>query len=48
MMQPGSKTQSKSKSGLGEIAGSDFGYAQARHLLWRAGFGGTPTQIQSS
>ena len=46
MMQPGSKTQSKSKSGLGEIAGSDFGYAQARHLLWRAGFGGTPTQIQ--
>ena len=24
-----------------------FGYAQARHLLWRAGFGGTPTQVQT-
>jgi len=24
-----------------------FGYDQARHLLWRAGFGGTPTQIQT-
>ncbi|QYO64955.1 DUF1800 family protein [Leptolyngbya sp. 7M] len=23
------------------------GYEQARHLLWRAGFGGTPTQIQT-
>jgi uncharacterized protein (DUF1800 family) len=25
----------------------DFGYAEARHLLWRAGFGGTPEQIQT-
>jgi len=24
-----------------------FGYVQARHLLWRAGFGGTPTQVQT-
>ncbi len=24
-----------------------FGYDQARHLLWRAGFGGTPQQIQT-
>lgn len=24
-----------------------FGYAEARHLLWRAGFGGTPAQIQT-
>lgn len=24
-----------------------FGYEQARHLLWRAGFGGTPAQIQT-
>ncbi|MFI4897890.1 MAG: DUF1800 family protein [Phycisphaerales bacterium JB059] len=24
-----------------------FGYAHARHLLWRAGFGGTPSQIQT-
>src|SRR5690242_3269400 len=24
-----------------------FGYEQARHLLWRAGFGGTPQQVQT-
>ncbi len=24
-----------------------FGYAEARHLLWRAGFGGSPAQIQT-
>ncbi|HYE62781.1 MAG TPA: DUF1800 domain-containing protein [Phycisphaerales bacterium] len=24
-----------------------FGYAQARHLLWRAGFGGTEQQVQT-
>ncbi len=24
----------------------EFGYEQARHLLWRAGFGGTPEQIE--
>src|SRR5215471_2396935 len=24
-----------------------FGYEQARHLLWRAGFGGTEAQIQT-
>ncbi len=24
-----------------------FGFAEARHLLWRAGFGGTPRQIQA-
>ena len=24
-----------------------FGYEQARHLLWRAGFGGLPHQIQT-
>lgn len=29
------------------LAGSAFGYDQARHLLWRAGFGGTPKQIQT-
>ncbi|HEX8875164.1 MAG TPA: DUF1800 domain-containing protein [Phycisphaerales bacterium] len=29
------------------IAAKDFGYDQARHLLWRAGFGGTPQQIQT-
>ena len=30
---------------LKPIADADFGHAQARHLLWRAGFGGTPAQI---
>jgi len=32
---------------LTAIKNSDFGYEQARHLLWRAGFGGTPQQIQT-
>ncbi len=29
------------------IADANFGFDQARHLLWRAGFGGTPEQIQT-
>lgn len=29
------------------IAAQDFGYDQARHLLWRAGFGGTSSQIRA-
>lgn len=29
------------------IRDEDFGFEQARHLLWRAGFGGTPQQIQT-
>ncbi|MBX3377838.1 MAG: DUF1800 domain-containing protein [Phycisphaeraceae bacterium] len=29
------------------IKAASFGYNQARHLLWRAGFGGTPNQIQT-
>ncbi|MFN0012723.1 MAG: DUF1800 family protein [Phycisphaerales bacterium] len=28
------------------IAKQAFGFAEARHLLWRAGFGGTPQQVQ--
>lgn len=32
---------------LRPINADDFGYDQARHLLWRAGFGGTPLQIQT-
>jgi len=32
---------------LDPIRDVDFGYAQARHLLWRAGFGGTPEQIET-
>ncbi|MEM1166139.1 MAG: DUF1800 domain-containing protein [Planctomycetota bacterium] len=29
------------------IRREDFGYDQARHLLWRAGFGGTPAQVRA-
>jgi len=32
---------------LNPIKDADFGYVQARHLLWRAGFGGTPGQINT-
>lgn len=32
-------------SSMAPIAPKDFGYDEARHLLWRAGFGGTPSQI---
>lgn len=32
---------------LRPIKPQDFGYQQARHLLWRAGFGGTPEQIRT-
>ncbi|MFO0861392.1 MAG: DUF1800 domain-containing protein [Phycisphaerales bacterium] len=34
-------------SSMAPIAPKNFGYEQARHLLWRAGFGGTPVQIQT-
>jgi uncharacterized protein (DUF1800 family) len=34
-------------SSLTPIRAANFGYEQARHLLWRAGFGGTPQQIQT-
>ena len=33
-------------SSLQPIAKKAFGFAEARHLLWRAGFGGTPQQVQ--
>ena len=32
---------------LAKFPANQFGYAEARHLLWRAGFGGTPAQIQA-
>lgn len=32
---------------LSPIQGSEFGYLEARHLLMRAGFGGTPGQIRT-
>lgn len=34
-------------STLKPISAANFGYEQARHLLWRAAFGGTPKQIQT-
>jgi hypothetical protein len=32
---------------LRPIDPASFGYAEARHLLWRAGFGGTPAQVRT-
>ncbi len=37
----------KISASLSPIRAEKFGYDQARHLLWRAGFGGTPEQIQT-
>ncbi len=34
------------EASLRPIARKDFGYDQARHLLWRAGFGGTSAQVR--
>ena len=34
-------------SSLAPIKDEKFGFEQARHLLWRAGFGGTPKQIRT-
>ncbi len=42
---PGAPTRTISSS-LRPIGPKQFGFEQARHLLWRAGFGGTPEQIQ--
>ncbi|MEM1184100.1 MAG: DUF1800 domain-containing protein [Planctomycetota bacterium] len=36
----------KLPTGLDPIRDEDFGFDEARHLLLRAGFGGTPAQIQ--
>lgn len=35
------------ETSLTPIGAEAFGYEEARHLLWRAGFGGTPAQIQT-
>ncbi len=34
-------------TGLKPLAGESFGYDEARHLLWRAGFGGTSGQVRT-
>lgn len=53
-MQPDPTPKATTKPGRSETTASmspikkdAFGYDQARHLLWRAGFGGTPRQIQT-
>ncbi|MCG3125032.1 MAG: hypothetical protein GIKADHBN_03548 [Phycisphaerales bacterium] len=47
--QPGAAPEKSEKlsASLNPIRPHHFGYDQARHLLWRAGFGGTPAQIQT-
>ncbi|MEZ6241840.1 MAG: DUF1800 domain-containing protein [Phycisphaerales bacterium] len=42
-----SPTDDEAPTHLKPIHPRDFGYEQARHLLLRAGFGGTPSQIQT-
>ncbi|MBY0310600.1 MAG: DUF1800 domain-containing protein [Phycisphaerales bacterium] len=44
---PMSRSTPRLTGSLNPIKDKDWGYAQARHLLWRAGFGGTPAQIQT-
>lgn len=49
--RPGSSAGDTSASAMTAsmrpLAAERFGFAEARHLLWRAGFGGTPQQIQA-
>lgn len=44
--QPGA-AQPRVSTSLAALPTNKFGYEQARHLLWRAGFGGSPQQIQT-
>ncbi len=44
---PPARDEEKLASNLRPIQQRDFKYEQARHLLWRAGFGGTPHQVQT-
>ncbi len=44
---PAGQTAKARSANMSPIKPQDFGYEQARHLLWRAGFGGTPQQIQT-
>lgn len=47
-LQPAATKAKKSVSATTRpLAADKFGFEQARHLLWRAGFGGTPEQIQT-
>ncbi|HVU64304.1 MAG TPA: DUF1800 domain-containing protein [Phycisphaerales bacterium] len=42
---PSLAAMNRLSSSLSPIKAKDWGYDQARHLLWRAGFGGSPSQI---
>jgi uncharacterized protein (DUF1800 family) len=42
---PSLNAQSRASANLNPIKPKDWGYDQARHLLWRVGFGGSPAQI---
>ncbi|MEL6741288.1 MAG: DUF1800 domain-containing protein [Planctomycetota bacterium] len=44
--EPGGSRSADLPGDLDPIDPGAFGYDEARHLLWRAGFGGTPAQIQ--
>ena len=44
---PTARSSNKISSSMAPIKAAAFGYDHARHLLWRAGFGGTPEQIQT-
>jgi hypothetical protein len=49
-VQPGSRRRRdapRSDGLLAPIPGERFGFDEARHLLWRAGFGGTPAETQA-
>jgi hypothetical protein len=46
-MEPGGKASRTVSSSMSPIKKAAFGFDQARHLLWRAGFGGTPDQVQT-
>ncbi|MGQ0628701.1 MAG: DUF1800 domain-containing protein [Phycisphaerales bacterium] len=45
--EPGGPASRRITTSTQPILKKDFGFEQARHLLWRAGFGGTPGQIQT-
>jgi uncharacterized protein (DUF1800 family) len=40
-------SRTSGRAPMSPIRPADFGPAEARHLLWRAGFGGTPEQIRT-
>ncbi len=44
--EPNGKARTEITPSMSPIKKEAFGFEQARHLLWRAGFGGTPEQVQ--